>query len=77
MYGITVYNLLGMQFAEGEPAQVWSEATPSGVNIYLYRTDGTRELLVSGISDSDCAFVDARYEGYVDQDKNCFFYRST
>lgn len=75
--GITIYNLLGTQFAEGEPAQLWSEATPSGVNIYLYRTDGSRELLLSGLSDNDNAFVDARYEGYLDRDKNCYLYRTT
>ncbi len=74
--GITVYNLLGTQFAEGEPAQFWSEATPDGVNFYLYRTDGSRELLVSGFPDNDYFFVDARYEGYVDRDKNCYFYRT-
>ena len=72
--GITIYNLLGTQFAEGEPAQLWSEATPSGVNIYLYRTDGSRELLVSGLPDDDDDFADAIYEGYVDQDKNCYLY---
>ena len=75
--GITIYNLLGTQFAEGEPAQLWSEATPSGVNIYLYRTDGSRELLVSGLADDDSKFVNATYEGYVDQDKNCYFYYTT
>ena len=75
--GITVYNLLGMQFAEGKPAQVWSEVSPDGVNIYLYRTDGSRELLASGLSDNDCAFVDARYDAFVDQDKNCYCYRHT
>ena len=72
--GITIYNLLGTQFAEGEPAQLWSEATPSGVNIYLYRTDGSRELLVSRLPDDDDDFADAIYEGYVDQDKNCYLY---
>lgn len=76
MFGITVYNLLGTQFAMGEPAQLWSEVTPTGVNICLYRTDGSRELLVEGISDHDHAFVDGRYEGYVDKDKNCYFYRT-
>ena len=75
--GITVYNLLGMQFAEGEPAQVWSELSPDGVNICLYRTDGSRELLVSGLSDNDYAFLDAKYDAFVDQDKNCYFYRHT
>ena len=75
--GITVYNLLGMQFAEGKPAQIWSEVSPDGVNIYLYRTDGSRELLASGLSDNDCAFVDARYDAFVDRDKNCYCYRHT
>ncbi len=75
--GITVYNLLGMQFVEGEPAQVWSEVSPAGVNIYLYRTDGSRELLASGLSDNDSAFVDSRYGAFVDRDKNCYCYRYT
>ena len=72
--GITIYNLLGTQFTMGEPAQLWSEATPLGVNLYLYRTDGSRELLVSGLPDDDDDFADAIYEGYVDQDKNCYLY---
>ncbi len=76
LFGLTVYNLLGTQFAMGEPAQLWSELSPAGVSIYLYRTDGSRELLASGLSDNDNAFVEARYEGYVDQDKNCYFYRT-
>ena len=40
LFGLTVYNLLGTQFAMGEPAQLWSELSPAGVSIYLYRTDG-------------------------------------
>ena len=77
MFGLTVYNLLGTQFAMGEPAQLWSEVSPSGVNIYLYRMDGSRELLLSELSDSDKSFVDARYKGYMDRDKNCYFYLPT
>ncbi len=77
MHDLTVYNLLGTQFAEGEPAQLWSVVSSAGVDIYMYRTDGSRELLLSGLSDNDNAFVDARYEGYLDQDKNCYLYRTT
>lgn len=77
IFGLTIYNLLGTQFAMGEPAQLWSEQSPDGVDIYLYRTDGSRELLLSGLSDADRAFADARYEGYADRDRNCYFYRTT
>lgn len=71
--GITLYNLLGTQFAMGEPVQLWSEVSSAGVDIYLYRTDGSRELLLQGLSDTT-SFADARFQGYVDQDKNCYFY---
>ena len=77
LFGLTVYNLLGTQFAMEEPAQLWSEVSPSGVNIYLYRMDGSRELLLSELSDSDKSFVDVRYKGYMDRNKSCYFYRST
>ena len=72
--GITVYNLLSTQFAKGEPSQLWSVVSPAGVDIYLYRTDGSRELLLSRLSDDDCSFVDARYAGYMDNNRNCYFY---
>lgn len=48
--------------------------SPAGVDIYLYRTDGSRELLLSRLSDDDCSFVDARYAGYMDKNRNCYFY---
>ena len=37
IFGLTIYNLLGTQFAMGEPAQLWSKQSPDGVDIYLYR----------------------------------------
>lgn len=72
--GLTVYSMLGTQFAMGEPVQLWSEVSSSGVNIYLYRVDGSREQLLQGFSGYDSYFVDARFRGYVDQDKNCYFH---
>lgn len=74
-HGVIVYSLLGMQFAMEEPAQLWAEASSDGVNIYLYRTDGSRELLLQEFS-AIGSFTDAGFQGYVDQDKNCYFYRT-
>ncbi len=41
--------LLGMQFYQGEPAQIWAEARSAEADIWLYRPDGSRELLIQGV----------------------------
>ncbi len=40
---------LGTQFYQGEPIQLWAEAHPETSDICLYRTDGSRELLLEGV----------------------------
>ena len=64
---------LGTQFAAGEPAQIWSELSYGSADIYLYRTDGSRELLLEGISPE---YADFDYKCYVDQEGSCYFYRT-
>ena len=71
--GLTVYTLLGTQFAMGEPVQLWSEVSPSGVNIYLYRTDGSRELLLQGFSGYHIYFVHPTYHLNMHHQKNSYF----
>lgn len=73
--GGTLYAPLGTQFAMGEPAQIWSEISSKGADIYLYRTDGSRELLLEGIS-SDYASSVSKFQCYMDQERNCYFYRT-
>lgn len=73
--GETFYALLGTQFAFGEPAQLWSELSSNGADIYLYRTDGSRELLLQGIS-SDYASAQSKFQCYMDRERNCYFYRT-
>mgnify|MGYP007003818389 CR=1 FL=1 len=69
---------LGAQFWQGEPVLLIKRFSDGFLqNIYLCRRDGSRELLVSGLADDDSKFVNATYEGYVDQDKNCYFYYTT
>ncbi len=41
---------MGTQFFRGEPVQLWADAAPEGSDIYLYRKDGSRELLLEGYS---------------------------
>lgn len=49
-------DLICMQYYEGEPVQIrarWEEDPELGIvgNVYLYRKDGSRELLLEGIPD--------------------------
>ncbi len=45
----TARFLLGMQFYKGEPVQLWAEADPEVSDVFLYRADGSRELLLQGV----------------------------
>ena len=73
--GEIIYQPLGTQFLAGEPVQIWSEMTRDGADIYLYREDGSRELLLQGIS-VNYASVDSKFKCYLDREGNCFFYRT-
>lgn len=73
--GQIIYQPLGTQFLAGEPVQIWSEITNKGADIYLYGEDGSRELLLSGIS-PDYAAGDSHFRCYLDREGNCYFYRT-
>lgn len=73
--GGILYVPLGTQFAAGEPAQIWSELSYGSADVYLYRTDGSRELLLEGIS-PEYASSESHYRCYADQEGNCYFYRT-
>ena len=69
--GGTVYLPLGTQFYKGEPVQFWAESSSKGSNIYLYKKDGSGELLLEDVpnsyttADSDCQW-------YIDQEGNFY-----
>lgn len=48
-------TFLGMQFHKGEPVQLWasSQRGDNAVSIYLYRKDGTREIVAENVSRDD------------------------
>lgn len=73
--GGILYYPLGTQFFEGEPVQIWSEVAYDGADIYLYREDGSRELLLPGVSEK-YATVESKFKCYLDSGKSCFFYRT-
>ena len=73
--GKTVYVLLGTQFHQGEPIQLWAEARPEDSDIYLYRKDGSSELLLQGISTQ---YTDPRnrYQWCMDQEGSFYCYHN-
>ncbi len=42
-------RMLGMQFYQGEPAMIWAIRNNGLADIYLYREDGSREMLLEGM----------------------------
>ena len=46
--------MMGMQFYKGEPVMIWAVRDRSNglADIYLYREDGSREMLLEGMSDT-------------------------
>lgn len=61
----------GMQFHQGEPVQIWSAREAGKINIYLYKMDGSRELLLEGAPDG--------YDfgnGYIDKDGNYYHWNT-
>ena len=49
-----VGSMMGMQFYKGEPVMIWAVRDRSNglADIYLYREDGSREMLLEGMSDT-------------------------
>ena len=72
--GGTVYLPLSTQFYLGEPVQLWAEVRPDTSDLYLYRKDGTGELLLSGIS-SRYTRPGAEYQWYLDREGNLYYSR--
>lgn len=74
--GGTVYLPLGTQFWQGEPVQLWSVATKEGADIYLYRQDGSGELLYAMMSNEYATYgsYEGRHRCYLDGAGNLFCY---
>ena len=72
--GGTVYLPLGTQFYLGEPVQLWATVRPDTSEVYLYRKDGTGELLLSGIP-SRYTKPGAEYQWYLDREGNFYYSR--
>lgn len=65
--------LLGMQFFQGEPVQlwgIWNKASGTIVtDIYLYRQDGSGECMIQGLPSNVCS-----HSGILDEE-GCFYSR--
>lgn len=68
--------LVGTQFFQGEPIQLWAEHTPNGSSIHLYKKDGTSELVLQGVPSSYTAASLNAYQWYIGQDRSLYCYRS-
>lgn len=64
-----ITKLIGMQFYQGEPVQLWSVPQGFLYDIYLYRQDGSREVLLQGIPYPSY--------GYMDQDGNIYLCKNS
>lgn len=63
-------SFLGMQFYQDEPAQIWAVYDGvSNMDAYLYRMDGTRELLLENVGNEY-----ARGGGFLDGDGNFYYW---
>lgn len=71
------YLLVGMQFFMGEPVQLWAELSLTNADIYLYRNDGTRELL-QGVTSSytRTSSTISNYKWYLSREKDLYCYHS-
>ena len=47
-----VGKMMGMQFYKGERVMIWAVRNNGLADIYLYREDGSREMLLEGMSDT-------------------------
>ena len=47
-----VGSMMGMQFYKGERVMIWAVRNNGLADIYLYREDGSREMLLEGMSDT-------------------------
>lgn len=76
--GGTFYLPLSTQFWKGEPVQLWAEASPGGVNVRLYRADGSEELLLQDAPEQYCIYerISDKYEWYMDKEGDFYCYRT-
>ncbi len=67
-------SLIGMQFYQGEPVQLWTVNAIRGEiifqDLYLYRSDGSREVLMQGV-DPHCRFA------YLDKEGNLYLWQKS
>jgi len=77
--GGTVYLPLATQFWEGEPVQLWTEASNEILNVWLYRKDGSRELLLQNAPRlySVYDYYASGYRWYMDQSGDFYCYCTT
>lgn len=63
-------SFLNMQFYQDEPVQIWAVYDgPGGINVYLYKMDGNRELLLKDVP------KDYRSGGgYIDREGNYYYW---
>ncbi len=65
-------RFIGMQFYQGEPVQLWSVRVFRGIDIvwdiYVYRQDGSREVLLQAIEPKP------GYHGYLDQEGSLYLW---
>ncbi len=73
--GGTAVIPVGTQFLQGEPVQLWAEAESGGADIYLYRKDGSRELLLENVSNE---YISTKLRPscrwYIDQEGDYYCY---
>lgn len=76
--GGTFYLPLCTQFWKGEPVQLWAEVSQAGVNVRLYRADGSDELLLQDAPDRYCIFekFSDKFEWYIDKEGDFYCYRT-
>ncbi len=60
-------NFQSMQFYQGEPVQIWAVRENTKLNVYLYRMDGSKEILLE-----DAPEEYAYGKGYIDKEGNYY-----
>lgn len=71
--GGTVYTFLGAQFWKGEPVQLWAETSLNGGKVFLYRKDGSSEILLENAPGQYAAY-DTKYVWYIDREGDFYCY---
>lgn len=69
--GGTVRLPLGTQFYLGEPVQLWAVVSTDGSDIYLYRKDGSGELVLEGVPNSYTSASES-CQWYIDREGNFY-----